>query len=222
MHARLPRASRDLIYQYLLDEDDFGNGKFAYLHAVASRRTAMSEDFEDPYSHDCVPYFLGSEYMGTAIAAEIVETLYRQPWFQDEYIEVGLEDIKHAVKADSFDVGFCPALVLRLLDFACKIDRYRRKRSKHSKDHPYTRHDRLYIDTDKLKRHFGCLLSIARKRGFKLSVYFYQRNSRLSVLEEALEAFAEVYHTYKCEGKHAAELVLRWVQSYANIQHRPS
>jgi hypothetical protein len=46
-HARLPHELRDMIYQYLLDEDDFGHSNFNYLYAVVSRREATSQDFDD-------------------------------------------------------------------------------------------------------------------------------------------------------------------------------
>lgn len=81
----------------------------------------------------------------------------------------------------------------------CKIDRYRYRsdRCRKFKSHVYTHRDRYYIEVDRLKHQFNCLLDVVHKEEFELYITFLHCHVRLDVLEEALEAFAEVYHAYE-------------------------
>ena len=205
MQATLPPEVRNIVYGYLLDDDMWtkhGNDIQA-VGSMVSPHIGHCRCMYHGQGRPRVPHFLLPEYTGGPTSLEIVEKLYGDDWFKDQTFYGETIGLQHLVHQDAFGAGYDPASRIRNLNITCNVDRHRQSPNRCAQkslcDHnPY---ERRYIGQDNLKSEFDHLLGLARNKDFRcLEVTFIQRNVRIDVLEEALEAFADVYKMFRAAG----------------------
>jgi hypothetical protein len=207
MQRRLPRELRDMVYEWLCDDetmdDTWDTLVLDHDTPVPCARSpcACKLSFED------IPHYFQPAYLDGVTAREIVEIMYKKaPWEYDAHTP---EKIKDVLFHDLFHTGFNPVSTIKALSVTCKIDNYRTTRKCFRKDKgcKHSPADRAYVMQRTLKTSFDHLLAVPKKADFYLEVTFVQRNIRITVLEEALETLREVYTTYREAG---ATLVIEW------------
>jgi hypothetical protein len=160
--------------------------------------------------------------MGNATAFEIVELVYRDEWFQFATLHSMPTHLGKLIHEDSFQAGFDPAPLIRELDIYCHVDWYRLPRDHHrpTGECSHSPYERRYTDQDELKEQFSHLLDIVHNKELRcLKVNFIQRNVRLDVLEEVLEAFTSVYFAFRQAG---ATMRLDWIyQGVIDTDYEP-
>ena len=208
IQTRLPRELRNMVWEWVWDDvanEDKWDGMLLWNEKTTpcTHSPCRCEPTFDFY----IPHYFQSAYVGVTTAREIVETMYRN--FPCIWIARTPEKIKDVLFHDPFHVGFNPLSTIRALYIDCKIDNYRTSRKCFRKNRACEHHsaERAYIKRSALKASFDHLLAIPKKAGFGLKVYFVQRNVRLAVLEEALEAFRDVYVAFQDAG---ASLEVDW------------
>ncbi|KAH6644258.1 hypothetical protein C7974DRAFT_17637 [Boeremia exigua] len=200
----LPPEIRSMVYSYLLDDDTWEEyeNDFMAVSSVLPPSIGHCSCLRVFHGLPRVPHFLLPEYVGVA-ASEIVEKVYSDDWFKEQILYGPTTKLESLVHKDAFGAGFDPAPHIRNLDLDCAVDEYRRPRTIHSGDTcQHTPYERKYIEQDRLKSHFDQLLGVVHNPHFEeLVITFTQRNVRIDVLEEALEAFVDVHKAFKSAGK---------------------
>lgn len=158
--------------------------------------------------------------MGGEAAVEVVERLYRSEWFDDQTLYGQTADLNALINTDAFGAGFDPASLIQSLSIVCDVDQYRRPRPAYPcKNCRHTPYERRYIDQDRLKSEFDQLLGLVDSENFfHLEVTFIQRNIRIDVLEEALEAFRNVHQAFR---QSDAALYIQWSSSSFTCGQKP-
>ncbi|KAH7091672.1 hypothetical protein FB567DRAFT_519184 [Paraphoma chrysanthemicola] len=196
----LPRELRNVVYRYLWDD----NAMKKWTHGLGVYAAQKVEPCPDQPCQCClsptrtIPHFLQAVFVGPETAQETAETLYRI-WPGGHGVQ-SPSLIKGYLFNDAFHAGYNPLRTFRQLAVTCKIDDFRTPRTTcNKKSGAYCKHtasERSYIKKDELEGAFEDLLSIPRKEGFVLHIIFEQRNLRLAVLVEALEAFRSVHDAF--------------------------
>lgn len=203
IQARLPRELRNMIYEWLWDDDtvdEYWDGIFLDSDEATSA-DHHSCDWEPPFWME-IPHFFLPSYVGLASAFELIETMYTN--LPQSLVAQTPERIKDVLFNDLLHVGYIPIFKISALYVACKVCNYRtpKKCSKKNKRCEHSPKERAYVRQSELKACFDHLLAIPKKDGFELRVVFKQRDIRLAVLEEALQTFIEVHHTFIQAGAH--------------------
>lgn len=215
MRVTFPLEIRSMIHDYLLDSDMWDD----YERPLQAVMSALPPEIGHcrclTHGHGLprVPHYLSAEYMGSDTAHEIVGKLYGSDWFKEETLYVGLPRLHDLLHIDAFGVGFDPASCIKSLEIVCFVDSHRRIPTSHvqSETCQHTPKERRFIEREDLESDFNHLLGVVDNKGFKwLEVIFQQRNVRISVLEEALEAFSGVYQAFTKAG---IEMCISWQYS---------
>lgn len=210
MQATLPPEIRAMVNDYLVDEDMW----IKYVHHFM----AVTSVLDPEIGHCCcmhqfhgmprLPHFLYPQYVGYETARELIEKVYNSNWFENMTlygVATGLHSLLHT---DPFGAGFDIGRFVRSVNIICFVDQYRNPQSCTRRDISqdtcrslHTPYARRYLDREKIKSDFNNLFGLEKNKGFhSLEVSFVQRNVRIDVLEEALEAFSEVYHAFRASG----------------------
>lgn len=217
MQATLPPEIRAMVYGYLVNEDMWDK----YLHHLMAVTSVLHPDI----GHCCcihqahglprLPHFFYPQYVGYEMASELIEKLYNGEWFKNMTLFGGSTGLHSLLHADPFGARFDIGPFVRSVSIVCFVDQYRTPRSCNRRDVSrdtcrglHTPYARRYLDRDEIKSDFNNLLGLEKNKGFRsLEISFVQRNVRIDVLEEALEAFSEVYHAFRAS---ACALRVEW------------
>jgi hypothetical protein len=211
MQATFPLEIRGMIYDHL-GSDMYDKHHYAIQAVMSAVPPEIGHCRCLTHGHGLprVPHYLFEEYVGRKTAQEIVGTLYRSNWFAEQTVYTLTTDLVNIIRKDAFGAGFDPATCIRDLDVGCLVDAYRQTPLLccGSQECQHTPYDRRYIDQGRLRSDFEHLLAIVRNKDLRhLEVTFIQRNVRVDVLEEALEAFAKIYQAFKNAG---IDMRIRW------------
>lgn len=215
IQASLPPEVRDIIYDYLLDDNMWNEHQYS-LQAVMS---AVPPDVGHcrclTHAHGLprVPHYLFEEYMGSEASREVVAKVYRSVWFKEQTVYGIAVELPNLLHQDIFGAGFDPISCITSLSILCSIDKHRRPRVRKCSNETcqHTPYERHYIQREELRSDFDQLTGVLANKDFRcLEVTFMQRNVRIDVLEEALEAFKPTYHAFKKAG---IEMCIRWEYS---------
>lgn len=147
-------------------------------------------------------HFIDKHYVSSTTTLETVNAMYRMLPSLESPLTTDLADLPHICR-DPFGVGHCATYALRQLKIICKVDRYRIKNkceSRKRKQCTHTACERAYTYQEYIRRQLEPMLRVAQKRNFHLELLFIQRNIRLGVLSEVLEAFIDVYRAFETAG----------------------
>jgi hypothetical protein len=192
MQADLPVEVRDLIYHHMWDKSTITS--FPDLSRVAGGAACVDEicDCDIPHGTPTLPHFIKPDFMGKITAREIVRALYEGFHFTKEHLTVRLPNyLQRAVMEDVFQVGLVPGSHLRSLILRIKLDRLRKPRSFRVPTKPRPA-DKVYTQRAMFKGLLKPLLYIQCKANFELHITLFQRNVRVAVIQEVLEALTDV------------------------------
>lgn len=216
IQSNFPLEIRNIVYDNLLDDamwEEYQYALQAVMSAVPSE-VGHCRCLINLYGLLRVPHYLLFQYMGNDAAQEIVAKVYRSAWFKEQTvysISVDLDDLLHK---DAFGAGFDPISCIKSLSIICYVDKHRRPRGSKCQDEncQHGPGERRYIKNE-LRSEFDQLIGAAgNKDSRSLEITFLQRNVRIDVLEEALEAFRPAYEAFKKTG---VEIRIRW--EYAKL-----
>jgi hypothetical protein len=195
MQKRLPAELRNIIYRHLWDKETVT--VFPDLSRVAGGSKCMEKhcSCSRPHKTPHLPHFVKPEFIGLGTAREIVRALYDAFHTKVNGLTVRApEHIKSAVSKDMFQVGLDPGLHLRSLNLRIKLDRLRLPRVHHvpTSNCQHTDVEKVYTNGPQLKAWLNALKCIVFNAGFELSIFLYQRNIRLAVIEEVLSHLAGI------------------------------
>jgi hypothetical protein len=208
MQAHLPIEVRDLIYHHLWDKTTIAF--FPDLSMVASGTSCVDEVCvcTSPHEPPALPHFVKLDFVGKITAREIVRALYQAFHFTKTHLTVRLPiHLKHAVTKDVFQVGLVASSHLRSLVLRIKLDWLRKSRFRGEPTKILPAH-KVYTEKDMLKEWLKPLLYIQCKANFELQVNLFQRNIRVAVIEEVLEALTDVRQAL--QNRHA-RVKIDWV-----------
>jgi hypothetical protein len=148
--------------------------------------------------------------MGSEAAEEIVAKVYGSSWFKEQTLYGIAPELQNLIHEDGFGAGFDPASFITSLHVTCIVDEHRFPPGARCGNEPcqHSPYERAYIDRDELQSFFDPLVDVVENKDLRcLDVTFMQRNVRIDVLEEALEAFKPVHTAFK---KANVEMCIRW------------
>jgi hypothetical protein len=189
-------------------------GSVADVARVAGGAKCLDGRCRREWSHNSpvLPHLVKIEYMGRTAAQEIVRALYEAFHSRNMPLTVRMpQHIKSAVSQDTFRVGIDPGLHLRSLIIRIRLDRPRKPKRLHCEsidDYEHTQVERIYTEVEKLQPWLKALLYVKCKAKFELQIELLQRNIRVSIIEEALLALADVRKTM--QDRHA-EVTIDWI-----------
>lgn len=210
MQATLPPEIRAMVYDHLVDDEMWKK----YLHHLM----AVTSVLDPEIGHCCcmhqthglprLPHFFYPQYMGYETARELIEKVYNSKWFENMTLYGISTELHSLLHTDPFGAGFDIGPFTRSVNIVCFVDQYRTpqfcSRQEISRDTCrglHTPYARRYLDREEIKSDFSNLLGLEKNKGFhSLEISFVQRNIRIDVLEEALEAFSEVYQAFRASG----------------------
>ncbi|KAF2822875.1 hypothetical protein CC86DRAFT_409651 [Ophiobolus disseminans] len=193
MQACLPVEMRNLVYYYLWDKATI----IAYPDLM---RVAGGTRCVDECATLALPHFVKLDFMGMTTARETVRALYDAFHLRGEHVLVRHpKHIETAVTKDVFGVGLDPGLHLKSLTVRIKLDKLRTARTPHilTKICRHTQSDKIYTQKDELKEWLKALLYIRHKAEFELRIDLFQRDVRLTVIEEVLIALMEILQAFE-------------------------
>lgn len=225
MQTRLPREIRDMVYKHLwyFDADRTSPHLMARLHVmqhytftcpyctpdtvamfpalidiVQSLRRVRREELGEMFDTCCLPHYLSSDYVGVLTAHEVGVSFYSS-LCTENILQCQSNRIQSVLKQDPLHLGLFSMDLITSLTVHCKIDLYRTPPPDHklSSKCDHSLDEAAQIRGDLLKRDFDTLLDIKKKKGFKLHIIMYQRNIRLTVLEEAMDTLKAVFRNFQ-------------------------
>ncbi|KAJ4367930.1 hypothetical protein N0V86_009770 [Didymella sp. IMI 355093] len=219
VQASFPLEIRSMVYDYLVDDDMWDEYKYALQAVMSAVPPGVGHCRCLTHGHGLprVPHYLFAQYMGSEAAQEIVAKVYRSPWFKKQTLYGIAPDLQNLIHEDVFGAGFDPASCITSLHVTCVIDEHRNPPGARCGSEPcqHSPYERTYIERDELQSDFGPLVDVVENKDFQfLEVAFMQRNIRIDVLEEALEAFKPVYTAFK---KANVEMCIRWAYACLDL-----
>lgn len=218
LHSKLPLEIRTMVYNYLLDNEMWEEYECQLM--------AVTSVLNPEIGHCCcittghglprLPHFLYLEYMGQGVASEIIAKLYSSSWFEDKTFFGSSSTLHYVIHKDPFGAKVNISPFIRNVDIVCFIDRYRELREQCSRNDTchHTPYERQYIERGRLTGDYNQLLGLQKNKGFQsLQITLIQRNIRIDVLEEALEALTGVYQAFRA----VPGISFRIEWQYANI-----
>ena len=210
MQATLHPEIRAMVYDHLVDEDMWQkyHDHFMAVTSVLDPEIGHCCCMHQVHGLPRLPHFFYPHYVGYETARELIEKVYNSKWFENMTlygVSTGLRSLLHA---DPFGAGFDISPFVRSVNVVCFVDQYRTPQACNSWDisrdtcrRSHTPYARRYLDREEIELDFNNLLGLEKNKGFhSLEITFVQRNVRIDVLEEALEAFSKVYHAFRASG----------------------
>lgn len=211
VQTRLSRELRDMIHAHLWMAKDTVE-KYEGLMSAITVKQSSSVKYSALITYRALfrgfP-IINKNYVGSTTACEAVDAMYRAlPLFAGKTpLTIRLDDVPY-VCGDPFNIGHNGTSALRQFKIVCKIDRYRtRNKCRARASCTHTASERVYTYRENIRHELAPLLQVAKKRNFQLELLFIQRNIRLGVLSEVLDAFSEVYWAFETAG---ANVTVTW------------
>ncbi|USP75008.1 hypothetical protein yc1106_02282 [Curvularia clavata] len=159
------------------------------------------EKLREFFDRSLLPHYLSPEYVGFLTAHEVGVSFYLSICTED-LLHCQSHRISPVLQDDALHLGLPKMDLVTSLTVHCKVDRYRTPPPDHklSAKCKHSLSETTLVRKDALKQDFSALLDIKKKQGFKLHVIMHQRNIRLTVLEEAMEALEELFHSFQQNG----------------------
>lgn len=225
MQTRLSREIRDMVYGYLwyFHPDRTSPHQMGRLHLRQHYTFTCADDMPDTienfplllditqslfhvndgnlkvfFDNGLVPHYLSSDYIGALTAHEVGVSLYHH-LNKADLLQCESHHIKSMFEKDDFHVGLPMMDLIRSLTIHCKVDRYRTPPPDH-KLSPKCNHslsETAQICRERLRQDFSVLTDIKTNSAFKLHIILYQRNIRLSVLEEAVDTLGTIFQKFQ-------------------------
>jgi hypothetical protein len=202
IQARLPREIRDIVYAFLwavtlpYTDDQLRN-------IVRGERRSDQTDLMHLYDYHGLSHFLSPHYVGRETACEVAEALYKTTNVLGRIVWSSSR-LKRAILYDSFRVGFIPSTVLQHIHIDCKLDNYRTRRTcdgtRSNWRCKHTAAETKFLRGVELAAKFDTLNHIKNKGSFHLHVVLLQRNVRLAILAEAMDALRNVRDVFMKAG----------------------
>lgn len=199
--ARLPRELRDMIHAHLWMAKDMVEKYEGLMSAITVKHSSCVKHSALIVYRALVRGFpfIDKNYVGSTTAYEAVDAMCRALllFAGKNPLTVRLDDVPY-ICDDPFNISHNGASAIRQLKIVCKIDRYRtRNKCRARASCTHTASERAYTYRENIRHELAPLLQVAKKRNFQLGLLFIQRNIRLGVLSEVLDAFSEVYWAFE-------------------------
>ncbi|KAI4923412.1 hypothetical protein J4E85_008450 [Alternaria conjuncta] len=203
MQARLPRELRDLIYDYIWDEDFLGLTS-GYMSPAAGSSTYLwlKPHLRPRGGHSTKPIVINPGYVDLDTAREALEAYYRvSAYRKDAFLVRSPERIRSLLHDDVFNLGVLPTEHLRAMDLHLTQEQFQW-------DTP------AKINEAMLSEAFAQLTKgIRRKKDFKLRIMITQTEIRLKQWDLLFGILVPFCHAFQAEG---AQVSVSWGYTRSN------